>query len=167
MGGGVRREVREPREADAHGGGRTGSGYLADAMESNGHQPPFAIVAPSDLDGVNGASHGAANGATDGAEPHGWVPRIERQERPERTDRPPLRPGVRGDVGPLIEALHDIFERDRATASQGNAARCGICYLHFARSELVYREAEGFYACPTCAELLGATELNMVRRQQK
>lgn len=143
--------------------------------ESNGHQPPFALSAHAHLHThppahLNGASDNAPEGAASDAEPHGWVPRIERPERAERmerAERTPLRPGVRGDVGPLIESLHEIFERDRATASQGNAARCGICYLHFARAELVYREAEGFYVCPACAELLGATELNMVRRQQK
>ena len=99
-----------------------------------------------------------------------WTPRTERSrraERADRTDREPLRPGVRGDVGPLIEALHELFERDRAIASQGTSTRCGICYLHFARSDLDYREAEGFYVCAGCAKALGSFPLNMVRRQQK
>lgn len=131
------------------------------AAESNGHQqPPFALAAAPP------ATPPRSNGMN-GAEPRGWVPRIERTERQERNEHPPLRPGVRGEVGPLIEALHDLFERDRATASQGNTTRCGICYLHFSRSDLVYREAEGFYVCPSCAESLGATEINMVRRQQE
>jgi hypothetical protein len=83
-------------------------------------------------------------------------------ERPEE-----LRPEVRGAIGPLIDALHDIFERDRAVASQGTSTRCGICYLHYPLADLTYREAEGFYVCAGCAQAMGSTQLFMVRRQQR
>src|SRR6185437_9198668 len=56
-----------------------------------------------------------------------------------------IRPEVRGEFAPLIDSLKEIFQRDRAVASQGNSTRCGICYLHFAVTELEYRESEGFY----------------------
>lgn len=74
---------------------------------------------------------------------------------------------VRGDVGTLIDSLHDLFAQDRTVASQGNATRCGICYLHYPLSELEYREAEGYYVCVVCKRALGPTQLMMVRRQQK
>ena len=73
---------------------------------------------------------------------------------------------VRGDVGPLIDSLHELFERDRSVASQGGVARCGICYLHFRLSDLHYREEEGFYVCANCARALGHNRIMMVRRQQ-
>ena len=73
---------------------------------------------------------------------------------------------MRGDVGPLIDSLHELFERDRAVASQGGTARCGICYLHFRLSDLHYREEEGFYVCTNCARALGHGRVMMVRRQQ-
>lgn len=93
--------------------------------------------------------------------------RPPRAEHNDRSDHPPLRPEVRGEVGPLIDALRGLFEQDRAVASQGGTTRCGICYLHFSLSELEYREVEGFYVCHACARSLGATRLPMVRRQQR
>jgi hypothetical protein len=83
------------------------------------------------------------------------------------TEHEPIRPEVRGEVGPLIEALHEIFERDRGVASQGASARCGICYLHFPLAELMYRDDEGFYVCSSCTKALGHTQVFMVRKQQK
>jgi hypothetical protein len=74
---------------------------------------------------------------------------------------------VRGDVGSLIDSLREVFERDRAVASQGGTARCGICYLHFPLAELDYRAEEGFYVCAPCAQRLGTTHLPMIRRQQR
>jgi hypothetical protein len=59
-----------------------------------------------------------------------------------------------------------VFEHDRQTASQSDATRCGICYLHFPVSELVYRE-EGFYLCEGCNHALGKQVAPMLRRQQK
>ncbi|MGO8949145.1 MAG: hypothetical protein ACLQUY_16165 [Ktedonobacterales bacterium] len=73
---------------------------------------------------------------------------------------------VRGDIGPLIDSLHELFERDRGVASQGDATRCGICYLHFNLAELHYREEEGFYICTSCTRALAHTRIVMVRRQQ-
>ena len=66
----------------------------------------------------------------------------------------------------LIQSLHDLFEQDRQTASQPDATRCGICYLHYAVNELYYRE-EGFYVCQNCEQHLGKQSLPMVRKQQK
>src|SRR5579872_3035055 len=60
--------------------------------------------------------------------------RPPRAEHTDRGDHPPLRPEVRGEVGPLIDALRGLFEQDRAVASQGGTTRCGICYLHFSLS---------------------------------
>ena len=81
------------------------------------------------------------------------------------TPRP--REDVRGDVGPLIDALHEVFVQDRAIASQGGSTRCGICYLHFPFSELEYREAEGYYICASCKRALGPARLPMVRKQRR
>ena len=74
---------------------------------------------------------------------------------------------VRGDVGPLIDALHEVFVQDRAISSQGGSTRCGICYLHFAYSELEYRDPEGYYVCPNCKRALGPARLPMVRKQRR
>lgn len=93
--------------------------------------------------------------------------RTERQGRVEHQEHEPLRPEARGEVGPLIDALHALFERDRSVASQGGGVRCGICYLHYPQADLVYREAEGFYVCAECARALGRTQVFMVRRQQR
>jgi hypothetical protein len=101
--------------------------------------------------------------------------------RPERfviAERPPREHGeryqhvsgtedVRGDVGALVDQLHALFAHDRAVASQAGVARCGLCYLHFTQGELVYREAEGYYVCPGCAQALGRSRVVMVRRQQR
>lgn len=67
----------------------------------------------------------------------------------------------------MLISLHDIFERDRQIASQSDATRCGICYLHFLMSELQYRGEEGFYVCVGCERALGKQTLSMVRQQQK
>ena len=77
------------------------------------------------------------------------------------------REDVRGQVGGLIDALHDLFVQDRAFASQMGSSRCGICFFHYPLGELVYREAEGFYVCQSCARALGANRVSMVRRQQR
>lgn len=67
----------------------------------------------------------------------------------------------------LIAALHELFERDRQTASQSDSTRCGICYLHFHAGELLYRDEEGYYVCAGCERALGKNRVPMVRRQQK
>ena len=77
------------------------------------------------------------------------------------------REDVRGPVGELIDALHDLFTHDRSIASQGGASRCGICYFHYPLGELVYREAEGFYVCQACERALGGARVPMARRQQR
>jgi hypothetical protein len=85
----------------------------------------------------------------------------------ERGERDAGQQDVRGDVGPLIDVLKELFQQDRATASTGGATRCGICYLHYSLGELTYREAEGFYVCPRCAQAVGAGRIPMVRRQKR
>jgi hypothetical protein len=84
-------------------------------------------------------------------------------------DEQPIIPrrDVRGEVGPLIDALHEVFEHDRVIASQGQSTRCGICYLYFPLSELTYKVEDGFYCCPQCMRALGSAHLPMVHRQQK
>lgn len=137
------------------------------------------------MNGQNGHHHG--NGFTpnerradpasamndyDGGESDGvgTIPATWRIERvnggTDSTPREPFRPESRGEVGSLIDSLHELFSQDRAVASQGDSARCGICYLHFPLTSLEYREAEGFYVCATCKRALGHNQLMMIRRQQ-
>lgn len=66
----------------------------------------------------------------------------------------------------MVQSLRDLFEHDRQIASQPDATRCGICYLHFPVSELQYLD-EGFYLCAGCQRTLGNHKLPMIRRQQK
>ncbi len=116
-----------------------------------------ATSAISDYDG------GESNGAD--AVPATW--RIERLNGgADSTPREPFRPESRGEVGSLIDSLHELFAQDRAVASQGDSARCGICYIHFPLAALEYREAEGFYVCAACKRALGHNPLMMIRRQQ-
>ncbi len=70
-------------------------------------------------------------------------------------------------IDDLIASLHELFERDRQVASQPDGTRCGICYMHFTVSTLVYREEEGFYVCRGCERALGKLTVPMIRRQQK
>jgi hypothetical protein len=113
------------------------------------------------------AEEGGKAGEGDG---NGDIPSTWRAERlhggTDTTPHEPPRPESRGTVGPLIDALHDLFTQDRAMASRGDSARCGICYLHFALAALEYRDAEGFYVCEGCNRLLGHHRLMMIRRQQ-
>lgn len=142
--------------------------------EQNGH--PHA--APG-ANGVNGAN--VVNGAHEAHEPHGAIRRAPREPlaaytpsaaQPAEEDDAEVelsgpREDVRGPVGELIDALHDLFTHDRAIATQGSASRCGICYFHFALGELVYRESEGFYVCQPCERALAGARVPMVRRQQR
>ncbi len=70
------------------------------------------------------------------------------------------------DFEEMIASLRDLFESDRQVASQPDATRCGICYLHHHVAELEYRE-EGFYVCVGCAKSLGHQRLSILRKQQK
>lgn len=135
--------------------------------------------------GQNGHHHGngfapnerrpnpnSALGDYDGGESDGTdaIPANWRTERlnggADLTPREPFRPESRGEVGSLIDSLHELFAQDRTVASQGDSARCGICYLHFPLAALEYREAEGFYVCAACRRALGHNPLMMIRRQQ-
>ena len=70
------------------------------------------------------------------------------------------------DFEEMLISLHQLFERDRQVASQPDATRCGICYLHFSVNELHYRD-EGFYFCQGCERALGKQQVSMLRKQQK
>jgi hypothetical protein len=133
----------------------------------NGHHPGNGL-APNERransDSAVGDYEGGENDATD-MTPATW--RVERLNGgSDSTPREPFRPESRGEVGSLIDSLHGLFAQDRAVASQGDSARCGICYLHFPLAALEYREAEGFYVCATCKRALGHNPLMMIRRQQ-
>ena len=71
------------------------------------------------------------------------------------------------DFEAMLVSLHDLFENDRQVASQQDARRCGICYLHFLVGELHYREEEGLYVCESCDKTATKQKLPMLRRQQK
>ncbi|HYU73075.1 MAG TPA: hypothetical protein VEL31_10385 [Ktedonobacteraceae bacterium] len=71
------------------------------------------------------------------------------------------------DFEAMLISLHEIFEHDRQVASQQDARRCGICYLHFLVGELHYRDEEGFYVCAGCERAAGKYRMPMLRRQQK
>ena len=71
------------------------------------------------------------------------------------------------DFEAMLLSLHELFEHDRQVASQQEARRCGICYLHFLVSELYYREEEGLYVCQGCDRAASKQQLPMLRRQQK
>jgi hypothetical protein len=79
----------------------------------------------------------------------------------QRTPTPP------GELSEMFATLRALFVQDRANAARPDATRCGICYLTFPRDQLVYREAEGYYACPECLSGLNGTHLPMLRRQRK
>lgn len=122
----------------------------------------------------NGHNGHAANGAArrPPREPlTAYVPSLASSAQPAEDEGEAAYSGpredVRGPVGELIDALHDLFSRDRAIASQGSSSRCGICYFHFTLGELVYREAEGFYVCQACERALGGSRVSMARRQQR
>ena len=85
----------------------------------------------------------------------------------EGIDRPERDGQSRMDLAQLIETLREQFEQDRAVASQTGSARCGICYLYYRQTDLVYREEEGFYICKSCQRSLGNGKIKMVRRQQR
>jgi hypothetical protein len=132
-------------------GHHNGTGHMPEERRS------IASFATRDADGNDGDGAGAA--------PKTW--RIERLNGgADMTPHEPFRPESRGAVGELIDTLHELFAQDRAMASQGGSARCGICYLHFPLSALEYREAEGFYVCAGCKRALGHNPLMMIRRQQ-
>lgn len=132
-------------------GHHNGNGHMSEERRT------IASFAMRDTDGNDSDGAGAA--------PKTW--RIERLNGgADTTPHEPFRTESRGEVGELIDTLHELFAQDRAMASQGSSARCGICYLHFPLSALEYREAEGFYVCVGCKRALGHNPLMMIRRQQ-
>jgi hypothetical protein len=101
------------------------------------------------------------------AEPRERSDRVERIDRGQENARPDRDGQARMDLAQLIESLRQQFEQDRALASQSGAARCGICYLYYRQTDLLYREEEGFYICSRCQRTLGNGHLKMIRRQQR
>ncbi len=166
--------VGEHAEHDTQGSGEPGSGHSKAEKRGPVLMPPGsgprgpmpyapgtrAHMAPQENTGQNGADP-----AYRAPGPSARTSRFERDR--DHGEHEPLRPEVRGDVGPLIDSLRDVFVQDRSIASQGGTTRCGICYLHFPIAELEYREDEGYYVCTRCARSLGHTRLPMVRRQQR
>jgi hypothetical protein len=161
-------ETHERSTPDEHGGQ---NGYHANNAVPNGHHAAHGFnghrVPPRGRPRDEGemSSRGNGHAAGNGERAERW-PGAERWASAERDELIP-RADVRGDVGPLIDELRAVFQRDRAVASGMAASRCGICYLHFPLGELEYRDAEGFYVCPVCAPALGAHWLPMVRRQKR
>ncbi|MGH2503994.1 MAG: hypothetical protein ACRDID_15910 [Ktedonobacterales bacterium] len=158
-------EPPEPREAEA-------------SVEPERRAPRGRFYAPGQGPRAehNGHNGHAANGAArrPPREPlTAYVPSPSSSAQPAKDEDEGEAPysgpreDVRGPVGELIDALHDLFSRDRAIASQGSSSRCGICYFHFTLGELVYREAEGFYVCQACERALGGSRVSMARRQQR
>lgn len=169
-------EAKTPRGRPPFGTGSRGSHAYIPASgprllsEENGHNgtsganghTPMARQTES-----SGAASEYDDGEGDSAVPTPTNWRIERLNGgTDTTPREPFRPESRGEVGPLIDALHEMFAQDRTVASRGDSARCGICYLHFPLSALEYREAEGFYVCAGCQRALGRQQVMMIRRQQ-
>lgn len=126
----------------------------------NGHKAAERRVDPAVFAGDDDEE-----GDTNGPVPGNW--RIERLNGGTDTiPREPFRPESRGEVGSLIDSLHEMFAQDRSVASRSDSARCGICYLHFPLTSLEYREAEGFFVCADCKRALGHQHVMMIRRQQ-
>src|SRR6516225_1709677 len=80
-----------------------------------------------------------------GTKPNGGIPKVSTRRRYS---------GLFGFES-LISSLRELFAQDRTVASQQDGVRCGICYLHFTVSSLIYREEEGFYVCQGCEKGLG------------
>ena len=79
----------------------------------------------------------------------------------QRTPTPP------SELSEMFDTMRALFVQDRTNGSRADAARCGICYLTFSRDQLVYRETEGFYACPECQTALNNGSLPMLRKQRR
>lgn len=122
-------------------------------------------MAPQESSGQSGQSSAEPVPRAWGAPARGM--RFDRDRDRDLGEHEPLHPEVRGEVGPLIDSLHEVFVQDRTVASQGGTTRCGLCYLHFPIAELEYRDEEGYYVCERCARALGRARLPMVRRQQR
>jgi len=136
-------------------------GAGADGAAERSSGPP-EMADPDALDGGMGDDGGRH--ATSHRTPIGvTIPPREHTER----ERLALRPEIRGELGQLIEALREVFQRDRAVASQSVSARCGVCYLYYPLADLDYREADGFYVCSECRQALRGKRLPMIRRQQR
>ena len=122
----------------------------------------------------NDYTHGSGNGASGGGQ--GYLNRREVRANNVTGALPPLEITADErwhsghssgfDFEEMLHSLHDLFEHDRQIASQTDATRCGICYLHYSVDELRYRE-EGFYTCKECERSLGNHHVSMLHRQQK
>lgn len=150
--------------------GTTGPNGQGGPFRHNGHAAHNGHAPLDRLD--RGPEMPAPAGSPDDGEGEaaGPIPSNWRAERlnggVDTTPHEPFRPESRGEVGSLIDALHELFAQDRSVASRGDSTRCGVCYLHFPLTALEYRESEGFYVCAGCKRSLGHYQLPMVRRQQ-
>lgn len=79
----------------------------------------------------------------------------------QRTPTPP------SELTAMLDSLREMFVRDRANGSRGDAARCGVCYLTYSQAELTFREDDGLYLCRDCSNALGNQHLPMLRRQRR
>ena len=153
---------------------------LEASAEPERRAPRGRFYAPGQGPRIEHNGHNGHNGHANGLSrrpsrepPSAYVPSVSSSPQPAENDDEGDAPysgpreDVRGLVGELIDALHGLFTQDRAIASQGGSSRCGICYFHFSLSELVYREAEGFYVCHACERALGGARVPMARRQQR
>ncbi len=128
-----------------------------------GDVPPHPPNGPRQLNGH--APFGPAGHAATTAPPapHGHLPAEGKPTKhiTQRTATPP------SELSEMFETLRARFVRDRSNGARPDAARCGICYLTFAREELTYHEDAGFYACPDCDAALHARGIAMLRRQRR
>jgi hypothetical protein len=150
---------RRPRAA-AQNGRQSDAGELVEPLDTGA----LVELAPADDEDGEQSGNGTVRGLPPLAAPR--VSAIPPREHTER-ERLAMRPEIRGDLGPLIDDLHTLFERHLAVAKQASAARCGICYLHYSTADLEYREADGFYVCAGCSEALRGKPLPMIRRQPR
>jgi hypothetical protein len=123
--------------------------------------PELEPGADDEMDGA--ASSFGMNGRGAGPSQEMVIPPREHSER----ERLAMRPEIRGELGPLIDDLHSLFEREIASAKQPASARCGICYLHFPIATMEYRESDGFYICQACDQAMRGKPLRMIRRQPR
>ena len=119
---------------------------MADASEAENEPPaPSPVVAPAPV----------PKSATSTGEMH------PTKHISQRTPTPP------SELSEMFATMRALFVQDRTNGSRTDAARCGVCYLTFARDQLVYREEEGFYACPDCQTALNNGTLPMLRKQRR
>ncbi|MBA3825320.1 MAG: hypothetical protein H0X24_15655 [Ktedonobacterales bacterium] len=125
--------------------------------------PPHPPNGPRAMNGRAPSPPGSSLASPLSGHPNGHLP-VEGKSTKHITQRTATPPG---ELSEMFETLRALFVRDRTNGSRPDAARCGICYLTFAREELTYHEEAGFYACPDCQQALQARGIAMLRRQRR